>query len=136
MIFVFLKSTLLLSKQRSKQGSRMEMARRAVTTGVLVALWSSFCGLAKGDERTQRYKPGEQVILWANKVGPYENPQETYSYYTMPYCKVDPDKLVTRWAGIYNYYFYIFLCYTISKLNCNAEQYNTIRSSIDAKHTT
>jgi hypothetical protein len=101
----------------------MQMGRRAVTTGVLIALWSSFFGLARGDERTQRYKPGEQVILWANKVGPYENPQETYSYYTMPYCKVDPDKLVTRWAGIYNYYFYQFLCYALAKLQCRTIQY-------------
>jgi hypothetical protein len=29
-----------------------------------------------------------QVTLWANKVGPYENPQETYPYYMLPFCKV------------------------------------------------
>lgn len=35
-----------------------------------------------------------------NKIGPYENPQETYSYYTLPFCKVNPDKWETRWAGL------------------------------------
>jgi transmembrane 9 superfamily protein 3 len=35
-----------------------------------------------------------------NKVGPYENPQETYSYYTLPFCKRDAEaKVKTRWAG-------------------------------------
>jgi transmembrane 9 superfamily protein 3 len=53
-----------------------------------------------GDERIQRYTDGEKVTLWVNKVGPYENPQETYSYYSLPFCKVDPDKWETRWAGL------------------------------------
>ena len=55
---------------------------------------------AYGDERSQRYTDGEKVTLWVNKVGPYENPQETYSYYSLPFCKVDPDKWETRWAGL------------------------------------
>jgi len=29
------------------------------------------------------------VDLWVNKVGPYHNPQETYEYYKLPYCKVN-----------------------------------------------
>jgi transmembrane 9 superfamily protein 3 len=31
------------------------------------------------------------VLLWANHVGPHYNPQETYGYYTLPFCR--PDKL-------------------------------------------
>jgi transmembrane 9 superfamily protein 3 len=27
------------------------------------------------------------VILWVNKVGPYRNPQETYKYFALPFCK-------------------------------------------------
>eukprot|EP00529_Nitzschia_sp_RCC80_P017022 CAMPEP_0113459044 /NCGR_PEP_ID=MMETSP0014_2-20120614/10241_1 /TAXON_ID=2857 /ORGANISM="Nitzschia sp." /LENGTH=652 /DNA_ID=CAMNT_0000350599 /DNA_START=23 /DNA_END=1981 /DNA_ORIENTATION=- /assembly_acc=CAM_ASM_000159 len=36
-----------------------------------------------------RYKQGEHVELWVNKVGPYANPQEAYEYYTLPYCAPD-----------------------------------------------
>ena len=41
-----------------------------------------------------KYVPKEPVILWANKVGPYHNPLETYSYYQLPFCKA-PVKKVT-----------------------------------------
>jgi transmembrane 9 superfamily protein 3 len=27
------------------------------------------------------------VILWLNKIGPYHNPHETYSFYQLPFCK-------------------------------------------------
>jgi len=33
------------------------------------------------------YVSGEEVILWANRVGPYRNPQETYEYFSLPFCK-------------------------------------------------
>ena len=39
------------------------------------------------DHRRQ-YTPGEKVNLWVNKVGPYHNPQETYEYFSLPYCQV------------------------------------------------
>lgn len=26
------------------------------------------------------------MILWVNKVGPLRNPQETYLYYSLPWC--------------------------------------------------
>ncbi|KAI8462639.1 MAG: EMP/nonaspanin domain family protein [Monoraphidium minutum] len=32
------------------------------------------------------YKKGEDVHLFANKIGPYANPSETYQYYTLPFC--------------------------------------------------
>ncbi|XP_048867765.1 transmembrane 9 superfamily member 1 isoform X2 [Brienomyrus brachyistius] len=34
-----------------------------------------------------KYKPGDHVMLYVNKVGPYHNPQETYHYYTLPVCR-------------------------------------------------
>jgi transmembrane 9 superfamily protein 3 len=58
------------------------------------------CILGIADERTQKYKEGEEVKVWVNKVGPYENPQETYSYYTLPFCKADSNKKETRWSGL------------------------------------
>ena len=34
-----------------------------------------------------QYKDNEAVILWLNKIGPYHNPHETYSFYQLPFCK-------------------------------------------------
>eukprot|EP01025_Chloroclados_australasicus_P067971 TRINITY_DN9428_c0_g2_i6.p1 TRINITY_DN9428_c0_g2~~TRINITY_DN9428_c0_g2_i6.p1 ORF type:complete len:612 (-),score=31.13 TRINITY_DN9428_c0_g2_i6:482-2317(-) len=36
-----------------------------------------------------RYKQGEEVKLYANKIGPYNNPTETYNYYKLPYCQTE-----------------------------------------------
>eukprot|EP01125_Pyxidicula_operculata_P009058 TRINITY_DN2993_c0_g1_i1.p1 TRINITY_DN2993_c0_g1~~TRINITY_DN2993_c0_g1_i1.p1 ORF type:complete len:580 (-),score=141.83 TRINITY_DN2993_c0_g1_i1:196-1935(-) len=46
------------------------------------------------DEKTHKYEEGERITLWANKVGPYRNPQETYEYYSLPYCR--PDTIIDR----------------------------------------
>eukprot|EP00775_Hariotina_reticulata_P009632 gene9632-9792_t len=34
-----------------------------------------------------KYKIGDEVPLWASKVGPFANPSETYEYYKLPFCK-------------------------------------------------
>jgi len=39
------------------------------------------------DEHDHKYAPGEEVIIWMNTVGPYHNRQETYEYYSLPFCK-------------------------------------------------
>lgn len=31
--------------------------------------------------------PLSKIVLYANKVGPYFNPQETYHYYSLPVCR-------------------------------------------------
>ncbi|KAJ8436947.1 hypothetical protein Cgig2_017372 [Carnegiea gigantea] len=52
------------------------------------------------DKRQNReYEPSEQVILWVNKVGPYNNPQETYNYYSLPFCRPAGDP-AHRWGGL------------------------------------
>lgn len=28
-----------------------------------------------------------EVVLWMNTVGPYYNRQETYAYFSLPFCK-------------------------------------------------
>jgi len=39
--------------------------------------------------------------LWVNKVGPYNNPQETYNYFYLPYCKANPDQAAEHsWGGL------------------------------------
>jgi transmembrane 9 superfamily protein 3 len=42
--------------------------------------------LCAGDLTEHSYKDGEKVVLFANTVGPFQNPQETYSYFSLPYC--------------------------------------------------
>jgi transmembrane 9 superfamily member 3 len=39
-----------------------------------------------GSLATHRYLPDERVNLYVNKIGPYNNPLETYPYYSLPYC--------------------------------------------------
>lgn len=29
----------------------------------------------------------EEVVLWMNTVGPYDNRQETYAYFSLPFCQ-------------------------------------------------
>eukprot|EP00127_Corallochytrium_limacisporum_P000856 Clim_evm8s27 gene=Clim_evmTU8s27 len=39
------------------------------------------------DEHDHIYKDGDEVVLWMNTVGPYENRQETYDFFSLPFCK-------------------------------------------------
>ena len=45
--------------------------------------------LSYSNELTHKYTESDEVILWVNKVGPYHNPQETYLYFSLPYCLPD-----------------------------------------------
>ena len=54
----------------------------------LVAL--AWLSLVAADEYAHRYTEAEAVHLWVNKVGPYHNPQETYVYYSLPFCSSKP----------------------------------------------
>ena len=42
-------------------------------------------------------------MLWLSKVGPYHNPQETYSVYALPFCrpaaKLQPETRIGACAG-------------------------------------
>ena len=33
-----------------------------------------------------QYKDKDEVVLWMNTVGPYHNRQETYAYFSLPFC--------------------------------------------------
>lgn len=39
------------------------------------------------DEHDHKYEDKEEVVLWMNTVGPYHNRQETYAYYSLPFCQ-------------------------------------------------
>ncbi|XP_055382600.1 transmembrane 9 superfamily member 3 [Condylostylus longicornis] len=40
----------------------------------------------KADEHNHVYNDREEVVLWMNTVGPYANRQETYAYFSLPFC--------------------------------------------------
>lgn len=46
-----------------------------------------------------QYQSDEPITLWVNKVGPYNNPQETYNYYSLPFCR-QPGKAGHKWGGL------------------------------------
>jgi hypothetical protein len=48
---------------------------------LLVLLPATCCG------RKSHFQEGDEVPLYANKVGPYVNPSETYNYYDLPFCR-------------------------------------------------
>ena len=40
------------------------------------------------DESSHEYSDGESIVVWVNKVGPFNNPTETYPYFKshVPFC--------------------------------------------------
>ena len=35
---------------------------------------------------------GEDVPVWVDRVGPFNNPQEFYMYYNLPFCRPESSK--------------------------------------------
>uniref|UniRef100_A0A2M4A216 Transmembrane 9 superfamily member n=2 Tax=Anopheles triannulatus TaxID=58253 RepID=A0A2M4A216_9DIPT len=70
--------------------TRREGWRSFSTVGVLVttvcAVLMSFIPCAVADEHNHIYEDHEEVVLWMNTVGPYHNRQETYAYFSLPFC--------------------------------------------------
>lgn len=68
-------------------------ARRRLARGVVFVAAAALVIMVAGvvpvaaDEDSHSYEDGEAVTLWLNKVGPYHNPQETYTYYHLPFCR-------------------------------------------------
>ncbi|KAG4164752.1 hypothetical protein ERO13_A13G036100v2 [Gossypium hirsutum] len=50
-------------------------------------------------ESDHKYQPDDPVTLWVNKVGPYNNPQETYNYYSLPFCHLGTNP-AHKWGGL------------------------------------
>ncbi|WOG97452.1 hypothetical protein DCAR_0416792 [Daucus carota subsp. sativus] len=42
--------------------------------------------LARSNPSNHKYKSGDPVPLYVNKVGPFQNPSETYRYFDLPFC--------------------------------------------------
>ncbi|XP_068634074.1 transmembrane 9 superfamily member 3-like [Aristolochia californica] len=52
----------------------------------VVALFLLSGSRVSADGSDHKYKEGDRVPLYANKVGPFHNPSETYRYYDLPFC--------------------------------------------------
>ena len=57
----------------------------------LLYWWVAFGLPIVGAQVVQYYKAGDKIDLFVNKVGPYNNPDETYHFYTLPICQ--PEKV-------------------------------------------
>ena len=72
-------------------------ARRCCSSLLVAAAFS----VAAAGEYDHNFEPGEDMSLWVNRVGPYHNPQETYLYYSLPFCSSKPiDQLEHRWDAL------------------------------------
>lgn len=76
---------------------------------VKIILFLCVLFLVQADEKTHKYKENEAVLLWVNKVGPFNNPMETYPYYKshIPFCNRASELQVAhsefhyeRWEGL------------------------------------
>ncbi|KAF9110160.1 hypothetical protein BGX27_006702 [Mortierella sp. AM989] len=66
------------------------LSRKRLTSKVISSLAFLFAltlTLVNADEHSHKYKDHEEVVVWANSVGPLSNRQETYEYFQLPYCK-------------------------------------------------
>lgn len=63
---------------------------------VINILGDRFINHVNCDEHTHRYEKDEEVVLWMNTVGPYVNHQETYNYYSLPFCR-GPKKEISHY---------------------------------------
>jgi len=72
---------LLQSAALSGRASPM----RLPVTAILLVL-TLRCAVA--NKETHTYTDVEQVVVWTDKVGPYNNPQETYKYDTLGLCEL------------------------------------------------
>ncbi|KAK9841340.1 hypothetical protein WJX74_004155 [Apatococcus lobatus] len=50
-------------------------------------------------ESDHKYEMHDQIRLFANKVGPFSNPSETYQYYNLPFCTPKDKEYKTEGLG-------------------------------------
>ncbi|XP_022732281.1 transmembrane 9 superfamily member 5-like [Durio zibethinus] len=68
---------------------RWKSEMEAVKISLILLLLSNLRSIASSPDN-HRYNVGDQVPLFVNKVGPLNNPSETYQYYELPFCRPDP----------------------------------------------
>ncbi|GMJ06852.1 transmembrane nine 1, endomembrane protein 12 [Hibiscus trionum] len=75
------------------------MSSAVRSSSLLAFLLFFFLSPALASESDHKYQPDDQVTLWVNKVGPYNNPQETYNYYILPFCHAGNNP-AHKWGGL------------------------------------
>ncbi|XP_020100304.1 transmembrane 9 superfamily member 3-like [Ananas comosus] len=83
---------------RGTATSSTAAAAVAVAVAVAVLLCFEVAGVA-ADASDHRYKPEDPVPLYANKVGPFQNPSETYRFFDLPFCIPEHVKEKTEALG-------------------------------------
>ncbi|XP_047333661.1 transmembrane 9 superfamily member 1-like [Impatiens glandulifera] len=73
----------------------LSIARSFLSLALIAILVSP----ALTSESDHRYQEGDHVTLWVNKVGPYNNPQETYNYHSLPFCHPSGNA-AHKWGGL------------------------------------
>ncbi|MCL7033623.1 hypothetical protein MKW94_004414 [Papaver nudicaule] len=63
-------------------------------------IFLTYINLTFASESDHKYQVDAPVTLWVNKVGPYNNPQETYNYYSLPFCQSQPGNAAHKWGGL------------------------------------
>mmetsp|Transcript_14620 Transcript_14620/g.22173 ORF Transcript_14620/g.22173 Transcript_14620/m.22173 type:complete len:586 (-) Transcript_14620:202-1959(-) len=56
--------------------------------------------VVRGDESSHKYQSGETVIVWVNKIGPFHNPQETYTFDSLGLCRDESKELKHKSGGL------------------------------------
>ncbi|CAL0329857.1 unnamed protein product [Lupinus luteus] len=67
--------------------------------GFSISIFSFYGILVRSDASDHRYNEGDNVPLYANKVGPFHNPSETYRYFDLPFCVTGKEKDKTEALG-------------------------------------
>ncbi|XP_038683970.1 transmembrane 9 superfamily member 1-like [Tripterygium wilfordii] len=75
----------------------MSYAGRFLSLFAFIVLFLSAAAFAS--ESDHKYEVDDPVTFWVNKVGPYNNPQETYNYYSLPFCRPAGDP-AHKWGGL------------------------------------
>eukprot|EP01105_Mastigella_eilhardi_P007627 TRINITY_DN1912_c0_g1_i3.p1 TRINITY_DN1912_c0_g1~~TRINITY_DN1912_c0_g1_i3.p1 ORF type:complete len:391 (+),score=128.66 TRINITY_DN1912_c0_g1_i3:72-1244(+) len=58
------------------------------------------CALLAALCEARSYQIGEDLYVWVNRVGPYDNPQETYKYFSLPLCKPEGHQKSYKHEGL------------------------------------
>ncbi|CAN0217746.1 unnamed protein product [Ectocarpus sp. 6 AP-2014] len=78
-------------RRRSWGGGLLGAGGRAWRAGALCCLYGLLLlgRFVEANDINHKYHDGESVIVWVNTVGPWNNPQESYPYYHLPFCVPD-----------------------------------------------
>ena len=79
--------SLALSVDRFFEMSRVVLHAATLLVALSATVFAPW--LAVADEITHTYADNEEVVVYANKMGPFNNPLETYAYFELPMCPPD-----------------------------------------------